>query len=194
MIVTGNLLRHSIFNKKSELLETLKYPKNLIYITAGNQGSKVINEKIKQILPQLKKYIIIHQTGITEILKYKKLEKKYKNYFAFDYIQEYTIGSILNNANIIISRSGANTCQEIYALNKKSILIPLSISQQNEQALNALWLKEKHPEYTTIINQKELSSETLLVEINKLYKKEIKQTKINNKPNIELMKIINEII
>jgi UDP-N-acetylglucosamine--N-acetylmuramyl-(pentapeptide) pyrophosphoryl-undecaprenol N-acetylglucosamine transferase len=191
-VVTGNLLRHTIFNQKSELMDILKYPKNLIYITAGNQGSKIINQKIKEILPYLTKYTIIHQTGTIEINSFKKLEKKYKNYFAFDYIQDYTIGSILNNADIIISRSGANTCQEIYALNKKSILIPLPKSQQDEQSLNASWLKEKLPQSTNIIPQEKLTPQLLLEEIKKLSKIKSKPIKIIQKSNLKLLKIIHE--
>ncbi len=193
-VVTGNLLRHTIFNQKSELMDILKYPSNLIYITAGNQGSKIINQKIKELLPQLKKYTIIHQTGANDINYFKKLETKYKNYLAFDYIQDYTIGSILNNANLIISRSGANTCQEIYTLNKKSILIPLPKSQQNEQYLNAQWLKEKLPQYTSIIPQEKLTADILLKEIKTLSKVPNKKTKINQKPNLKLLNIIHEII
>lgn len=193
-VLTGNLLRHSIFNKESELLKSLNYPKNIIYITAGNQGSKMINQKIKEILPKLKKYTIIHQTGIADINQYKNLEKKYKNYFAFDYIQEYTVGSILNHANIIVGRSGANTCQEIYALQKKSILVPLSKSQQNEQTINALWLQEKLPNQTIIIKQEELNPDYLLKQINNLSKVQTKKKKINTKPNLNLLKIINEIV
>jgi len=175
-------------------MDILKYPKNLIYITAGNQGSKIINQKIKEILPKLNKYTIIHQTGSNDINYFKKIETKYKNYFAFDYIQDYTIGSILNNANLIISRSGANTCQEIYTLKKKSILIPLPKSQQNEQYLNAHWLKEKLPQYTSIIPQEKLTTDILLKEIKNLFQVPSKKIKITQKPNLKLLNLIHEII
>ena len=131
-VVTGNLLRSEIYKKTSLLFENCKlkienFP--ILYITAGNQGSHSINQIIQKILPELKQKIIIHQTGRGDYNTLQKIKKQ--NYFVFDYINSEDIGWVLNKADLIISRAGANTCQEIVALQKKSILIPLPVSQQN---------------------------------------------------------------
>jgi len=54
------------------------------------------------------------------------------------------------------------------ALNKKSILIPLKVSQQNEQLLNALWVKKNQPLQTEIIEEKDLNQTKFLNTINEL--------------------------
>ena len=196
IIITGNLLRQEIFQpQKSKMGDNLKKIKNpIIYITAGNQGSHIINLLIKKILPELKKYFIIHQTGKNDFSDFKKLEKKHPNYQAFDYLEANDVGHIFNNADLIISRSGANTSQEIIALNQKSILIPLKVSQQNEQLLNALWVKEKNPKNTEIIEEKDINKKNILKKINKLIIIKTKKSAIKNTDNLKLLNLIHEIL
>jgi len=185
--ITGNLLRNDITKIKP------KKPKNFIFITAGNQGSHTINSIIKILLPNLQKYTIYHQTGKTEFKLYKKLENKYHNYKVFDYIHSQDIGWILNNSSLMISRSGANTSQEIIALGKKSILIPLPKTQQNEQTLNAQYVKSTFPQHTIIISQNSLTPQKLLDSINSLIK--IKDPIVKKiKTNYKLLKLVHEII
>jgi UDP-N-acetylglucosamine:LPS N-acetylglucosamine transferase len=80
------------------------------------------------------------------------------------------------------------------AFSKKSILIPLPQSQQDEQLLNALWVQKKLNKQTIIINQKDLTPKSLLSAINQLSQipNQIVKTKI--KPNQKLLKLIYEII
>jgi len=172
-VITGNLLRRQIFENKSKYFKDLKIKLPIIYITGGNQGSTILNQTITKILPILtKNFYVIHSTG----------DKNYipsKNYLPAVFIED--IGWVLNHANIIISRAGANTCQEIIALNKKSILIPLKVSQQDEQNKNAILVKKAIPE-TIIISEINLTSELLLKSINQLIKiknKIIVKPKIN---------------
>jgi UDP-N-acetylglucosamine--N-acetylmuramyl-(pentapeptide) pyrophosphoryl-undecaprenol N-acetylglucosamine transferase len=186
-VITGNLLRHEISQIKANK------PKNFIFVTAGNQGSHSINSIIKILLPNLQKYTIYHQTGKKEYKLYKKLEKRYNNYHVFDYIQSKDIGWVLNNSLLMISRSGANTSQEIIALGKKSILIPLPKTQQNEQTLNAQYVKSNLPQHTIIIPQRSLTPQKLLESINYLDK--IKKPKVSKlKTNYKLLKLVHEII
>lgn len=197
IVITGNLLRSEIYDDSSAFFRNLKLDiRNLplIYITAGNQGSNLINQNIKTILPQLKNFIIIHQTGKTDYNSCKKLSTKIPNYFVFDYVGLSDIGWIFKNADIIVSRSGANTCQEIVTLNKKSILIPLPKSQQNEQILNASWVQKKFPKETFIISQKDLNSKTILKAITKLEKVKVGKHNGDNQPNLRLLQLIHEII
>jgi UDP-N-acetylglucosamine--N-acetylmuramyl-(pentapeptide) pyrophosphoryl-undecaprenol N-acetylglucosamine transferase len=190
IVITGNLLRQEIFHsQKSKIGENID-----IFITAGNQGSHTINLLIKKILPELKNYFIIHQTGKNDFANFKKLTSIYPKYKAFDYLESNDIAHVLNKTNLIISRSGANTSQEIVALNKKSILIPLKVSQQNEQLLNALWVKEKNPKSTDIIEEKDLSKENILNKINKLIIIKTKKIITKNTDNLKLLNLIHEII
>jgi UDP-N-acetylglucosamine--N-acetylmuramyl-(pentapeptide) pyrophosphoryl-undecaprenol N-acetylglucosamine transferase len=169
--VTGNLLRSQIFRVDSPKFSKIKTKKPIIYITAGNQGSHSINEVVRKLIPQLNDFLVIHQTGSRDYKKSLKLTHQYENYLVYDYIGLADIGWILNKADIIISRSGANTSQEIVALKKKSILIPLPFSQQDEQLKNALWASANLPQITSIIKQDDLEPKLLLNEIDKLSQK-----------------------
>jgi len=196
IVITGNLLRHELFQPQISKIgdQIKKIKEKIIFITAGNQGSHYINLLIKKILPKLKNYFIIHQTGENDFANFKKLAKNYSNYQVFNYLEGNDISHVLNKSELIISRSGANTSQEIVALNKKSILIPLKISQQNEQLLNALWVKEKLPTQTEVIKEENLTETNILTAINKLISVEIKNKTSQNNNNPKLLNLIHEII
>ena len=190
IVITGNLLRQEIFHpQKNKIGDNID-----IFITAGNQGSHVINILIKKILPKLKNYHIIHQTGKKDFSSFKKLTKIYPKYKVFDYLESKDMAYVLNKTNLIIGRSGANTCQEIVALNKKSILIPLKISQQNEQLLNALWVKEKNPKNTQILEEKDITEKNIIENIKKLITNKAKDKITKNIDNLKLLNLIHEIL
>ena len=190
IVVTGNLLRQEIFHPQKN-----KIGNNIdIFITAGNQGSHTINLLIKKILPKLKNYYIVHQTGKKDFNSFKQLTNIYPKYQAFDYLESNDMAYFLNKTNLIISRSGANTSQEIAVLNKKAILIPLKISQQNEQLLNALWVKEKNPQNTQILEEKDITEKDILENINKLITNKTKKIVIKNTDNLKLLNLIHEIL
>jgi len=197
VVITGNLLRYQLFQKQLTIPKDLKLKANklfTIYITAGNQGSHSINLIIKKTLPLLKNFNIIHQTGKNDLKFFKKLSQKYSNYFASDYFDTNNSSWIIQHANLFISRSGANTSQEIVAFAKKSILIPLPQSQQNEQLLNAQWVKEQLPEKTIIILSQNLNQKNLLSAISKLTHTNSTNKALSYKPNLNLLNLIHEII
>lgn len=196
VVVTGNLLRNQLFQKQLTIPKGLKLKANkllTIYITAGNQGSHHLNLIIKNILPKLNNYNIIHQTGKNDLKSFQKISQKNPNYFVSDYFNTSDFSWIINHANLIISRSGANTSQEIAALHKKSILIPLPKSQQDEQYLNAIWVKNQIPE-TIIIKDQELTSQKLLNSIKQISQTKVKSNTKTYKPNNKLLQLIHETV
>lgn len=197
VIVTGNLLRYQLFKFNNSTKPIIKFKKPslpIIYITAGNQGSHAINSAIKELLPKLNDFNIIHQTGKNDYPEFKPLNKKNLNYFSSDYFNTQDYSWIIQKATLFISRAGANTCQEIFAFNKNSILIPLPKSQQDEQKLNALWVKKQQPQQTIIIPQEELTPDWLLQSISLFKNKNNIFSPKSFIPNLKLIKLINEII
>lgn len=196
VVITGNLLRFQIFKPQLPKNKNITFKSNLpiIYITAGNQGSHRINSVLKKIIPELKNFNIIHQTGKFDLQKFKKLNQTHKNYLAADYFDTETFSWIINHSQIFISRSGANTSQEIVALHKKSILIPLPKSQQDEQTLNALWVKKNLPQTTVILKDDSLSPQNLLSAILHLSSIKDGHQKITAKPNLKLLDLIHDLI
>lgn len=187
-IVTGNLLRREIFSQKSSKFPKLAIDRPIIYFTGGNQGSSFINNLLKISLPQLSQsYFIVHQCGP------KVKPKASPNYLPLAYIDNKDIGWILNNSSLIIGRAGANTCQEIVALNIKSILIPLNFSQQGEQLKNAAFVKSAQPAITLVIPEQKLNPNTLLTNINQLFLAKHQRHISKLKPNLSLLKLIKTI-
>ncbi len=195
IVVTGNLLRQEIFNNISSNKQFLKFAssnKPLVYITGGNQGSSTINQYIKKLLPKLKQYNLVHQTGALEYSQFQPL--KNSNYFPVEFVNSEDIGWILHHANVVISRAGANTCQELSALQKKSILIPFPYAQQNEQFLNAQWLQQQLPQSTIIINQFSLIPSKILNSIQTLLKLPTDFSSSKSFSNPKLLKLIYELV
>ncbi len=197
IVITGNLLRFQLFQPHLKRPQNINFKQNhlpLIYITAGNQGSHSINLCLKSTMSLLTNYNIIHQTGKNDFPLFKKMNQSNSNYFASDYFTTTDFAWIINSADIIIGRSGANTSQEIVAFSKKSILIPLPQSQQDEQLLNALWVKKELNRQTVIINQTDLNPKSLFMAITSLSQVSTSTTKTKITPNLKLLKLIYEII
>lgn len=197
IVITGNLLRQEIYYSTSHFFQkNIKNNANLpiIYVTGGNQGSSAINQTIFSLLNKLNsRFFTIHQTGTTDFPRFNQLRLKYQNYLPLEYINLPDIGWVFHHAALLISRSGANTCQEIVALGKSSILIPLPQSQQDEQLLNARWVRSVQKKSTAIINQNQLKPQ-------RLYRTIIRLSKIKThhrqkpSPNFALIKLIHEMV
>ena len=132
--VTGNLLRSKLVTKsiRPKWIPQTNLP--ILFITGGSQGSKFINELALELLPELTKdFSVIHQTGRQTDL----LPLETKNYFRREWLDESELAWILQHAKICLSRSGANTVQELHFFAIPSLLIPLPYSRRHEQLKNA---------------------------------------------------------
>jgi UDP-N-acetylglucosamine--N-acetylmuramyl-(pentapeptide) pyrophosphoryl-undecaprenol N-acetylglucosamine transferase len=176
IILTGNPLREEFFlGAKAHGLGTRKEVKALplIYITGGSGGAHGINVLIEDCLGKLlEKYRIIHQTGDAkqfhdfdnlEKAKSKLSEAFPKRYEIKKFIKPEEVMQILNDADLIISRSGINTVTELLYLGKPSLLIPLPYGQHNEQLTNAQFMQKLG--LAEIIDQLATTPEILLQRI-----------------------------
>jgi UDP-N-acetylglucosamine--N-acetylmuramyl-(pentapeptide) pyrophosphoryl-undecaprenol N-acetylglucosamine transferase len=175
IIVTGNPIRELIFEKNKPAF-AFKKTKPVIYITGGSLGSHSINVHIEKLLPQLlEKYTLIHQTGnVKEYNDYERLSKKASelpdnlkhHYIVRPHIMAEEVGYVYDIADVVISRSGANTFFELVILQKPAVLIPLPWSGHQEQQKQAKILKEAG--VAEIFEQKG-KSEQLLKMIEQVY-------------------------
>lgn len=178
-VFTGNPLRSEIFQVKSAL--SIKLTKPLLYITGGNLGAHALNLLIEKILPQLTKdFTLVHQCGNAQefhdlerlTATKEKLRKDLRlRYLVTPYIEEEHIGWVLQHAEIVVSRAGANTVFELMALQKPAILIPLPWSGAGEQIAHARYLAEKNA--AILIEQQHVNPELLFKTIYELYKKRL---------------------
>jgi UDP-N-acetylglucosamine--N-acetylmuramyl-(pentapeptide) pyrophosphoryl-undecaprenol N-acetylglucosamine transferase len=171
IILTGNPLPKDIVIKNT-IQGISKFP--TVLITGGQSGSVAINNVIEKVLPELiKKYKVIHLTGLKEEEKFKNIRSNIrngmnKNYEVYGIVDPNKYNQIFNKASILISRAGANTVSKIIASKKPAILIPLPFSYLKEQEINAQFASRYSG--ARVIKQKYLNSETLLKELKFIHK------------------------
>jgi len=177
-VLTGNPVRKEIFKIDEGIWKALNFERGLplIFVTGGNQGSHTINMVVGKIIPQLVKIAnVFHQSGhLSALGDFEELgriraslppELK-RRYYIKKYLTAVEMGTLLNKADLVISRAGANTLTELAALGKPCILIPLPWLYKDEQRKNAKMLKEAG--IAEVLPQAQLSEKRLLRLIQKM--------------------------
>jgi UDP-N-acetylglucosamine--N-acetylmuramyl-(pentapeptide) pyrophosphoryl-undecaprenol N-acetylglucosamine transferase len=196
-VLTGTPIRQELFcGNKLKGLDFCGFTANkpILLVVGGSTGSVVVNEAVRSVLPQLlKKYQVIHLCG-----KDKTDEKlnHTDGYVQYEYIKK-ELSDLLDAADVVISRSGANAICELLALRKPHILIPLSAaSSRGDQILNAESFERQGFSY--VIKEEALTPATLLEAIETVYNNKntymesMSQSKLNN--SIEtIVDIIKEV-
>lgn len=181
-VVTGNPIRPDLLNakpKRPKWSKDLNTNKPTLLITGGNQGSYIINTTVSQVLPKIiRNWNVIHACGNpTNKINYKAELTKVKNnlhaghrknYIIKEWLSTQEMAWVYNIADGAISRSGANTVQELCFAQIPTIFIPLPFSKGNEQLLNAKTITDKKA--GLLLEQKKLNNETLFKEIQYLKK------------------------
>lgn len=170
-IVIGN----PIIYEDKNVMHKSNTAQKTIFVTGGSRGSQTINSAVGLVLPKLlAKYRLIHQTGELDLTKFNLIKKSLPenlaaNYTVFARVDPMGVTKIFRDSNLVIARAGANTVSDILAAKKSCILIPLPISYLDEQTKNAKYAERFGN--TAIINQKDLSAETLLNSIESVFSK-----------------------
>ncbi len=149
-ICLGNPIRLSLLNGNKEQAKELFKLNNkpLLLILGGSQGSQIINQLILEILPDLKEFEIIHQTGIanqkqTQAEANVVLSKEQKPFYhCLAFLNEKQLKNALAASDLVISRAGSGAIFEIASAGKPMVLIPLIGSAQDHQAKNAYKIAE----------------------------------------------------
>lgn len=159
--LTGSPIRKELFS--GNRLKGLdfcgfKTDKPVILVIGGSLGSVRVNEAVREVLPQLlEKYQVIHLCGKDKI---DESLQDLNGYVQFEYIQK-ELCDLLDAADLVISRAGANAICELLALHKPNILIPLSMeASRGDQILNAASFEKQG--FSFVIKEEELTSERLL--------------------------------
>nr|WP_286675299.1 undecaprenyldiphospho-muramoylpentapeptide beta-N-acetylglucosaminyltransferase [Clostridium sp. CH2] len=181
-VLTGSPIRNEILHgSREEGLKIcgFKQEKEVILIMGGSLGSKIINDQIRGKLNLLlRDFNIIHICGKGNLDNNLVNKAGYKQ---FEYVSE-ELPHLMNTADYIISRAGANSIFEFLALRKPMLLIPLSKkASRGDQILNANSFKNEG--YALVLNEEELINDTL-------YNK-ILELKSNKKIIINAMKNMN---
>ena len=107
--------------------------------------------------------------------------KDTKGYVQFEYIQK-ELCDLLDAADIVVSRAGANAICELLALHKPNILIPLSLeASRGDQILNANSFEKQGFSY--VIKEEDLTSERLLKAISEVFENRASYVKAMDESN-----------
>ena len=141
IVFTGTPLRNQFYINHDipSWVPVSKQP--LIIIMGGSQGAQVINDVIFNLFDFFNdnNFRLVHILGDT--LDPKFIHKKNKNYIPISFTNE--IAALMQNCDLVISRSGSGAINEIIKTKSPSILIPYPNAKNNHQEENALILSSK---------------------------------------------------
>jgi UDP-N-acetylglucosamine--N-acetylmuramyl-(pentapeptide) pyrophosphoryl-undecaprenol N-acetylglucosamine transferase len=202
-IFTGTPLREQFYRSNVLPEWAPKGEGPLLVVMGGSQGAKGINQILFESFDFLmkKRYRIVHIIG--EFTQESSFLKNSKNYVQKKFTHE--IAALIQNCDLVISRSGAGTINELIETQKPSILIPYPYSKNNHQEKNAMILAENGG--SVLINQNKISKEVFQKTLERIFKKKLKNGKYQyeildlmkknmetiNKinPKVEIKKLIN---
>lgn len=201
-IFTGNPIRREVLEVTTT---NYQFARNLplLLIMGGNQGSHAINSRILPIIKTtLKDFNIVHITGNSSLttdhqeaiaLKQSLPQELTNSYIVKESVFGAEIGELINKADLMITRAGANTVTEQLVLGKRAILVPIPWASQNEQYKNAKILEELG--LGIILEQNEqLTSQSFLAAIDQASKAIANKTAFNGRAIKDIIKQAEEIM
>lgn len=168
-VFTGSPIRQELLTGNTDV--ALKFcglsaGKPVILIIGGSLGSVVVNNAVREILPDLlKDFHVIHLCGKGKV---DDSLKSLEGYVQFEYIKS-ELKDLFALADVVISRAGANAICELLALHKPNLLIPLSANaSRGDQILNARSFERQG--FSKVLEEEELNKSTLLDSLQTLFR------------------------
>lgn len=119
----------------------VKGEKKELLIFGGSQGAQFINELIEKNLEKLvKKFNITLLTGVGKLIK----SKNFAGFSQKEMMSAAELSQEIRQADLIVSRAGANSLFEIVSAKKPSLIIPLPSAAKNHQLKNAQFFAKKN--------------------------------------------------
>lgn len=168
-VLTGSPIRRELFSGNAEnairLCNYKDHSKPVLLIIGGSLGSKIVNEAVRKVLPELlEKFYVIHLCGKGNL---DNSLSGTIGYAQFEYASS-ELTDMFALADMAISRAGANSICELLALHKPNILIPLSAAaSRGDQVLNANSFKKQGFSY--VLEEEHLTAESLLKAVQEVY-------------------------
>lgn len=167
-VLTGSPIRQELLSgNKLNALNFCGFTANkpVLMIIGGSQGSAVVNDAMRGILPELlKKFQVIHLCGKGKL---DSSLDHLEGYIQFEYVKK-ELADLFALTDVCVSRAGANAICEILALRKPNLLIPLSANaSRGDQILNADSFENQG--FSEVLTEDQLAPTILISRIMKLY-------------------------
>ena len=163
-IHTGQPLRKEILHGNPTTFKS-KFPnqKPILLVIGGSLGAQFLNDITQENLDKiLNKFNVIHICGKNN---FKQIEKE--GYLQIEFTNK--IEDVFAACDIVLSRAGAGVINELLALNKPMLLIPLSRKcSRGDQIENANLFQKLG--YAKVLYEENYSKDTLIKNLNTLYK------------------------
>ncbi len=178
-VFTGTPIRSELFNgNKEKIFNTFHLNRNkpTLLVVGGSLGAKALNNIVYECAKELSKnFNILHIVG-----KGNKCDLQFKDYFQFEFVDN--MGDFYATSDVILSRAGSNAINEMLALCKPMLLVPLPKTEsRGDQIENAEYFKKQG--FCEVILQENVSCEKLVNSVNELFK--------NRKNYVEKMKRVD---
>ncbi|NQV13167.1 MAG: undecaprenyldiphospho-muramoylpentapeptide beta-N-acetylglucosaminyltransferase [Parcubacteria group bacterium] len=173
VLVTGNPLRAEILagNKvRAREKFNLAGEKPVILVVGGSQGAQKLNKVLLETLPRLlENYQVLHVCGQDNYQSVRRQVKEagleQKGYSLQSFLSAQAMGDALALADLVITRAGINTLNEIAAWGKPALIVPIGREVLGEhQEVNAKYFREAGA--AAVLPDSEVGAERLVKEIN----------------------------
>lgn len=166
-IFTGTPIRPALYGgsrEKALAFTGFSGEKPVLLVMGGSLGAQKLNELVRAALPILSgKFEVIHLCGRGK----SDCACEACGYNQYEYITE-ELPDLFAFSDVVLSRAGANSVFELLALNKPSVLVPLtSASTRGDQLLNARYMEKKG--YAKVVDQNTATPESLAAAIDEVF-------------------------
>ncbi|MEA4914320.1 MAG: undecaprenyldiphospho-muramoylpentapeptide beta-N-acetylglucosaminyltransferase [Christensenella sp.] len=166
-IFTGTPIRPALYEgdrDRALAFTGLTGEKPVLLVMGGSLGAQKLNELVRAALPQLReRYDIVHLCGKGK----NDCDCAVCGYNQYEYIDK-ELPDLFALSDVVLSRAGANSVFELLALNKPSVLVPLTFaSSRGDQLLNANYMEKKG--YAKVVDQNTATTGSLVAAIDEVY-------------------------
>lgn len=152
---TGNPVNPALHTPQPIIRETNK---PVILFMGGSQGARIINRFVFEHLDRLyAQYTVLHITGQGDFVN---APRSHPDYQVYDFVEPAVMGRLLQSADVVVSRAGANAIAELAAAQVATVLIPGQHMTGGQQLANASAVADQNAAY--VLYEHDLNEEAFL--------------------------------
>jgi UDP-N-acetylglucosamine--N-acetylmuramyl-(pentapeptide) pyrophosphoryl-undecaprenol N-acetylglucosamine transferase len=110
----------------------------VLFVIGGSQGARTLNSWTLEMLPELQQagVQVIHQVGERNMADFEQYSQV-DGYRWYGFMDASTLGQALSAADLVLSRAGASTLNEIALFGKAAVFVPYPYAYADHQWHNA---------------------------------------------------------